>query len=135
MLVRDERVLALGSTAELRAASPSARIVDAGGATVSPGLVDAHLHLVPWARARKQLELAACTSREEALERVRDHVFLGKGPFVPKGLDEALHFVTSEGERDFLPRGTPVYSTEGSVASQSPPASATFRTWRAKKSR
>jgi len=91
LLVRDERIVALGSTAELRAASPSARIVDAGGATVSPGLVDAHLHLVPWARARKQLELAGCTSREEALERLR--AALGSlpdddSPLVGRGWDE-----------------------------------------------
>ena len=45
MLMRGERVLALGTEAECRSqASGAVDIVDVGGATVLPGFVDAHCH-------------------------------------------------------------------------------------------
>ncbi|MFI5079724.1 MAG: amidohydrolase family protein, partial [Streptosporangiales bacterium] len=46
MLVRDDRIAAVGSAGEIRAAaSPGARVVRLGGATVVPGLIDAHCHV------------------------------------------------------------------------------------------
>ena len=42
--VAGERVLAVGSTRELRAAYPGAPELDAAGCVVTPGLVDAHQH-------------------------------------------------------------------------------------------
>ena len=49
------------------------------------------------------------------LERVRRHVVGGKGPYVPKGLEEAARIATSDGERRLLPRGTAVYTEQGDV--------------------
>jgi two-component system, NtrC family, sensor histidine kinase KinB len=46
-----------------------------------------------------------------AIERVRDHVLAGKGPYVPKGFEEA----EADGERWLLPRATPLYSEERGV--------------------
>jgi predicted amidohydrolase YtcJ len=46
MLVRDGRIAAVGSVGEIRAvAAPGARVVGLGGATVIPGLIDAHCHV------------------------------------------------------------------------------------------
>ena len=46
MLVRDGRIAAVGSAAQIRAlASPGASAVRLGGATVIPGLIDAHCHV------------------------------------------------------------------------------------------
>ncbi|HKA95806.1 MAG TPA: amidohydrolase [Streptosporangiaceae bacterium] len=46
MLVRDGRIAAVGPAAEVRAAaSPGARVARLGGATVIPGLIDAHCHV------------------------------------------------------------------------------------------
>jgi predicted amidohydrolase YtcJ len=46
MLVRDGRVAAVGPADEIQAAaSPGARVVSLGGATVVPGLIDAHCHV------------------------------------------------------------------------------------------
>ncbi len=42
--VRDGVIVAVGSAAEAREAAGSAEVVDAGGGTVVPGLVDAHIH-------------------------------------------------------------------------------------------
>src|SRR5438105_15926539 len=41
----DGKIAAVGSADELRAAHPNARLIDIGGATVLPGLIDAHAHL------------------------------------------------------------------------------------------
>jgi len=44
---RDGKVLAVGSTADIRKlVGPSTRVIEAGGKTVLPGLVDTHLHLL-----------------------------------------------------------------------------------------
>jgi predicted amidohydrolase YtcJ len=46
MLVRDGRIAAVGSAEEIRAvAGPGARVIRLGGATVIPGLIDAHCHV------------------------------------------------------------------------------------------
>lgn len=43
ILVQDQKIIAVGSTA---AAPPDARVVDLGDATLLPGFIDAHVHLV-----------------------------------------------------------------------------------------
>jgi len=50
------------------------------------------------------------------LERVRAHVLAGKGPYLPKGIEEAIRIATADGERYLLPRATPVYAEEGGIA-------------------
>ncbi len=45
MAVRDGRIAAIGSMAQVRAAAPGAEVVRCGGATVIPGLIDAHCHV------------------------------------------------------------------------------------------
>ena len=69
LLVRDGRVAALGEEA-VSLASPSAREIDLGGATVTPGLVDSHAHPTAWALARGRVELRDAASADEAAARV-----------------------------------------------------------------
>jgi predicted amidohydrolase YtcJ len=45
MLVRDGRIAALGPAEEVRAAAAGAKVVRLDGATVIPGLIDAHCHV------------------------------------------------------------------------------------------
>jgi len=47
-----------------------------------------------------------------AIDKVRAHVVSGKGPYLPRGLEEALHVR----DRRLLPRATPLYSEQGAVA-------------------
>ncbi|MGE0820918.1 MAG: ATP-binding protein [Candidatus Binatia bacterium] len=49
------------------------------------------------------------------LERVHSHVLRGKGPYVPKGFEEAVRFPAPDGDRYFLPRATPVYADQGGI--------------------
>ncbi len=49
------------------------------------------------------------------LERLRAHVLSGKGPYIPKGFEEAMRISSSEGDRYLLPRATPVYEMGGAL--------------------
>ncbi len=51
VLIRDGKIAAVGSSAELRAAYPHEPQLDAGGRAVLPGFVDPHTHLI-WAGDR-----------------------------------------------------------------------------------
>lgn len=79
--VADGRVLAVGRAADLEPlAARGTERLDAGGATVTPGLVDAHLHLLAWARSRDEVGLGGAASRREALGRVADFLAAERGP-------------------------------------------------------
>jgi imidazolonepropionase-like amidohydrolase len=45
VLVDGDRIVALGAAADLAKANPGARVIDLGGATLLPGLIDAHTHV------------------------------------------------------------------------------------------
>ncbi|HEX4406697.1 MAG TPA: ATP-binding protein [Polyangia bacterium] len=50
------------------------------------------------------------------VERLRAHVLGGKGPYVPKGFEEAVRVATAAaGERILVPRAAPIYSEAGAV--------------------
>jgi predicted amidohydrolase YtcJ len=69
------RIVAVGREADLAPLKTrETQVVDAGRATVTPGLCDAHVHLLAWARARHELNLEACRTRADALIRVGRHL-------------------------------------------------------------
>ena len=51
VLIQDEKIIAVGTTRELRAAYPNEPDLDAGGQVVMPGFVDPHTHAI-WAGDR-----------------------------------------------------------------------------------
>jgi len=70
--VRGGRVLAVGDEAEVRARlAPDAETVDVGGAVLTPGFHDAHVHLGFHGQELSQVQLGDTTSLDEALERLR----------------------------------------------------------------
>lgn len=78
----DGRIVALGTTAALRERYGPARdavVIDAAGSSVTPGLCDAHIHLLAWARAQGEVALLGSKSRAEALARVAAFMAEGRG--------------------------------------------------------
>ena len=51
VVVRDEKIVAVGTTAELRASYPNEPTLDASGCVLMPGFVDPHTHVI-WAGDR-----------------------------------------------------------------------------------
>jgi signal transduction histidine kinase len=49
------------------------------------------------------------------VQHIRDHVRVGRGPYQPKGLEEAIGVTTREGPRALLLRGNPVLGESGEV--------------------
>jgi len=69
--VKNGRILFAGSEREVRAlAGAKTRVLDVGGATVIPGMVDAHAHLVGLGNSLSNVNLAGSQSYEEVISRV-----------------------------------------------------------------
>ena len=81
LLARDGTVVATGTKDDVEAlarhlgshSGDQARL-DLEGATVVPGLIDAHIHLLHWAASLDRVALAGVTSRAEVLRRIADSV-------------------------------------------------------------
>jgi predicted amidohydrolase YtcJ len=74
LAIRDQRIVKVGTSAELEPLrGPATRIVDLGGRTVIPGLIDNHAH---WIRAAEHNELRfdGVTARTRAIELLADRV-------------------------------------------------------------
>jgi predicted amidohydrolase YtcJ len=79
--VRGGRVAFVGSTREARALSgPSTRVVDLGGKTVIPGMVDAHAHYSGLAETLSTVDLMGVPSYDELIARVK-----ARAATLPKG--------------------------------------------------
>jgi predicted amidohydrolase YtcJ len=71
LAVRGGRVIFVGSDAEARVlAAPSTRVIDLHGATVVPGIVDAHAHLLGLGNMLARVNLAGSKSYQEVIGRV-----------------------------------------------------------------
>ncbi|MDH3441024.1 MAG: amidohydrolase family protein, partial [Gammaproteobacteria bacterium] len=79
--VADGKFLAVGSTEEIRAlAGETTEIVDAGGVTVTPGLIDSHTHLVMGSGLAVGVDLTDIEDKDEWLRIVRS-----KAESIPEG--------------------------------------------------
>lgn len=65
------RLLAVGDAKDLAARYPDAHRIDAGNATVIPGLIDAHGHVMGLGMSLMQADLVGATSKDEVMERLR----------------------------------------------------------------
>ncbi len=72
MAIRDGKIQRLGSTTEIRRlAGPETRVVELGGRTVIPGLIDSHLHAVRAALSfSTEVNWIGARSLREALRRI-----------------------------------------------------------------
>jgi predicted amidohydrolase YtcJ len=70
--IRGDRIVFVGSRAEAaKLKGPATRVIDAGGATVVPGLQDSHGHFTGLGESLQSLDLRGTTSYDEIVELVR----------------------------------------------------------------
>ena len=74
LAVRDGRIAATGSNAEVRKlAGRGTRVVDLGGRTVIPGMIDSHLHGIRAGQTfGTEVNWIGAASIDEALGRIRE---------------------------------------------------------------
>jgi predicted amidohydrolase YtcJ len=71
LAIRNGRILFVGSDAEARTlAGAGTQVLDLGGRTVIPGMVDAHAHLTGLATSLLNVKLAGSLSYDEVIQRV-----------------------------------------------------------------
>ncbi len=71
MAIRDGKIVATGKRAEIEQRFTADTIEDMKGATIVPGLNDAHAHFVQYALGLREAALVGANSWEETLERVK----------------------------------------------------------------
>lgn len=112
LAVGDGRVLAVGELRSVRAAAgPRAERIDCGGATVLPGLIDPHLHLLAIAAGGAQVDCAGLDDVAAVLAAVRARARrVPAGTWIRGvGLDEArLGRLPTRMELDRVAPGHPV---------------------------
>jgi predicted amidohydrolase YtcJ len=91
LVVRDGRVVFAGRRTDVNPGAAE-RVSDLAGATVLPGLTDAHAHLAIMARARLALDLRGVTSEVEVARRVAERArTLRPGDWIGgRGWDQTL---------------------------------------------
>ncbi|HVZ25442.1 MAG TPA: amidohydrolase [Sediminibacterium sp.] len=71
MAIKDGKIVATGTTADITAHYTAKQTLDAQGAAIYPGFIDAHAHFVGYGRSLFQADLFGTTSFEEAVERMK----------------------------------------------------------------
>ncbi len=73
--VAGDRIVAVGSTDEIRPLiGRGTKVVDSKGATILPGFIDCHIHLIEYGLSLKNVDLRGIASIEEMKRRVADRV-------------------------------------------------------------
>jgi predicted amidohydrolase YtcJ len=107
--IRGDRIVFVGSGRDARAyQGPKTRVMDLGGATVLPGLVDSHTHIVGLGEKQSQVDLVGVASEADAVARVAAYAKgVPKGQWIlGRGWDEgawANHYPTKQLLSDRVP--------------------------------
>lgn len=73
LLLRRGRVVAAGAPDAVRALAGDGPVLDLSGTTITPGITDAHVHLLEWSFFRREVDLRGYESPERAAAQVRAH--------------------------------------------------------------
>lgn len=82
VLVEDERIIAVGSEAEMRALAGECKTVDLGGGTMLPGFIDPHSHITSFSATYSQASAREVNNYEELKEIVQKYI---RDNDIPKG--------------------------------------------------
>lgn len=80
--VKDEKIIAVGSDATIKATYEADSIIDMGGKAVLPGLIDAHCHFWGYAKGLRECNLVGTKSFEEVVERVKSFAATNKRTWI-----------------------------------------------------
>ncbi len=69
-VITDGTIVEVGTSSELEAKYNATDVMDAGGKTILPGLIDAHAHLYNLGVSLQNVDLVGTTSYQEVLDRV-----------------------------------------------------------------
>ena len=111
MVVRDGKIVAIGTNDDILKEYESTEEKDAGGKTVFPGFMDAHTHFMNYGMSLQQVNLAGTKSWEECIERVKE--FASKRNFAPgvwiqgRGWDQNDWAVKNFPDRELLDKNFP----------------------------
>ena len=91
-------------------------LLDAGGGLAGVNTAATRLLGIDPDRSPTEIYANADPGVRATVDRLRAHVLGGKGPYVPKGFEDAVRVATTtDGERILLPRAAPIYSEAGAV--------------------
>jgi predicted amidohydrolase YtcJ len=80
LAIHGDHIVAVGDNDDARfAASPGARVIDAGGKTVIPGFIEGHLHLFAGAAELSHLQLGEVKGKEALTGAIRAYAATRKG--------------------------------------------------------
>ncbi|TFH25824.1 MAG: amidohydrolase [Bacteroidia bacterium] len=89
MAIRDHKILAVGSTAEIEKNYTSSQIRDLEGACVYPGWIDAHCHFFGYGMNLNAVDVAGTASVEEIIVMLKEHQALHPGSWITgRGWDQ-----------------------------------------------
>jgi predicted amidohydrolase YtcJ len=69
--IGNDRIVAVGTTADVRAQAGSARVVDLHGQFVVPGFIDSHVHFVDGGFRLSSVQLRTASTRDEFVARIK----------------------------------------------------------------
>lgn len=110
LAIRDGKVLATGTESDMRAlAGPGAREIDVRGATVMPGLVDTHPHVLHFsARLRSSVDLTDARDHADIVARLRNKAArTPRGEWILATPVGEPHFFIRRSYRDLAERRLP----------------------------
>jgi len=94
--VAGDRIVAVGTTADIRARAAGSEVVDLGGQFVVPGFIDSHVHFVEGGFRLTSVQLRDARTREEFVNRIKAYA--------------AANGIEIKGE-DYTPLGSTDFST------------------------
>lgn len=68
--IKDGKILEVGTSEELQEKYRSDQVLDLGGKTILPGLIDAHTHLYGYGLGLQNVDLVGTTSKLEVLQKL-----------------------------------------------------------------